>query len=152
MKFKKEIVHLPYFLPLDDFSVQYEWKDNNITYFGRLSEEKGLSPLIESLKGINIQLNIVGDGPIREKLELKVKDLHLKNVHFVGYKTGEQLKDLIKNSMFIVVPSQWYENYPFAILESFAYGKPVVGSRIGGIPELVKDHVTGQQYHAPCRL
>ncbi len=45
--------------------------------------------------------------------------------------------------MFVIVPSEWYENNPRTVLEAYALGKPVIGSRVGGIPELVKDGVTG---------
>lgn len=45
--------------------------------------------------------------------------------------------------MFVILPSEWYENNPYAVIEAFALGKPVIGSRIGGIPELVKDFETG---------
>ena len=45
--------------------------------------------------------------------------------------------------MFVILPSEWYENNPCAVIEAFAMGKAVIGSRIGGIPELIKDHKTG---------
>jgi glycosyltransferase involved in cell wall biosynthesis len=50
--------------------------------------------------------------------------------------------------MFIVVPSTWYENYPFTVVEGFALGKPVIGSRIGGITEMIQDHETGLTFEA----
>jgi glycosyltransferase involved in cell wall biosynthesis len=50
--------------------------------------------------------------------------------------------------MFVVLPSEWYENNPRAIIEGFALGKPAVGSRIGGIPELVRDDETGFTFQA----
>ena len=62
---------------------------------------------------------------------------------FLGYKQGNELQDEIKQSMFVVLPSEWYENNPCTVFEAFALGKPVIGSRIGGIPELVKDGETG---------
>jgi len=56
---------------------------------------------------------------------------------------GEKLKNEICQSKFLVIPSEWYENYPRSVIEAFACGKPVIGSRIGGIPELVKNKETG---------
>jgi glycosyltransferase involved in cell wall biosynthesis len=56
---------------------------------------------------------------------------------------GEQLYKAIKKSKAVIMPSEWYENNPMSILEAFALGKPVIGSRIGGIPELVRDNETG---------
>jgi len=64
-------------------------------------------------------------------------------VEFTGYKAGEELKGLIKRASFVVVPSECYENCSMSVLESMALGKPVIGSRIGGIPEQIEDGKTG---------
>jgi glycosyltransferase involved in cell wall biosynthesis len=56
-----------------------------------------------------------------------------------GHCGGARLAELYRNAAFVVVPSEWYENAPMSILESFAYGKPVIGTRIGGIPELITE-------------
>jgi glycosyltransferase involved in cell wall biosynthesis len=80
---------------------------------------------------------------MRQDYERLVRDERLENVTFEGYKSGEELKNLFKNSAFVVFPSEWYENAPITILESFAYGKPVIGSNIGGIPEIVIDEKMG---------
>jgi len=62
---------------------------------------------------------------------------------FYGYKKGKGLKEIIANSAFVVVPSEWYENCSMVVLEAMAMGKPVLGSRVGGIPEQVDDGKTG---------
>lgn len=156
MGFKKEIIHLPNFIDIGRFKQIDEGKqiplENAIVYFGRLSEGKGLLMLIEAarLLGISsdVQVKIIGDGPLKEMLEHHVKSLQLKNVSFLGYIKGEALFKEIKNSMFAILPSEWYENNPISILEAFALGKPVIGSRIGGIPELVINNVTGLTFEA----
>jgi len=56
---------------------------------------------------------------------------------------NEELFREIKKSIAVIIPSEWYENNPMAVIEAFALGKPVIGSRIAGIPELVKDDYTG---------
>lgn len=89
------------------------------------------------------QLYIVGTGSLEEELKAKVKHLKINNIKFLGFKSGNELEDIIKNSKFTIVPSQWYENCPMTILESMAYGKCVIGSNCGGIPELVRDDVNG---------
>ena len=66
-----------------------------------------------------------------------------KHIHLLGFKRGDELRDLILNSLCTVLPSEWYENCPMSILESFAYGKPVIGTTIGGIPELIDNEVNG---------
>jgi len=143
MGFKGKIIYLPNFVNLEDYRPQYDWQENSIVYFGRLSKEKGLFTLIEAMKGLNTKLKIIGEGPIKEGLELRVRSLELKNIEFLGYKAGDELKDEIRKSMFVILPSEWYENNPRSIIEGFALGKPAIGARIGGIPELVKDNETG---------
>jgi len=143
MGFKKKIVYLPNFVDIGEFKPQYEWEEESIVYVGRLSYEKGVVTLIDAVKGIPIKLKIIGDGPLRETLISKAEGENIDNVEFLGYKTSNELKKLVKKSMFTVLPSECYENSPRVILESFALGKPVIGARIGGIPELVIDGRTG---------
>jgi len=143
MGFKGEVICLPNFINLEDFEPSYDYKERSIIYFGRLSEEKGLFTLVEGVKGIDIKLKIIGDGPLEKELESKVKEDRLDNIFFTGYKKREELKEKIRKSMFMVLPSEWYENNPRTVIEAFALGKPVIGARIGGIPELVQDGITG---------
>ena len=146
MGFKKKIVVLPNFVCLDEFKPSYEFEENTICYFGRLSKEKGLFTLLNAVKGLNVKLKIIGEGPLKDELQKLAASFSLRdkeNIKFLGYKTGEELKNEIRKSMFVVLPSECYENNPRTVLESFALGKPVIGSRIGGIPELVIDGMTG---------
>ena len=139
----RDVNHLFNFVPLEDKRPTYTWKDKTIIYVGRLSAEKGLFTLIDAVKGLDVKLKIIGDGPIKAALGCRVRDEGLKNVDFLGYKKGVELEDEICESMFLVIPSEWYENNPRTVIEAFASGKPVIGARIGGIPELVKDGETG---------
>jgi len=144
MGFKKDIVYLPNFVNVEDFIPSYGFNERSIVYFGRLSKEKGLNVLIDAVKDLkDITLKIIGDGPIRYDLEEKTKKECIKNVHFLGHRTGMELKEEIHKSMFAITPSEWYENNPRSVLEAFALGKPVIGANIGGIPELVKEGETG---------
>lgn len=143
MGFKKKVAYLPNFIDAEDYELEYKYTQKTICYFGRLSKEKGLFTLLDAMKGIDVKLKIIGDGSLKECLRLKVKSENSDNVYFLGYKVREELKNEIKNSMVVVFPSECYENNPRTVLESFALGKPVVGARIGGIPELVKDNETG---------
>jgi glycosyltransferase involved in cell wall biosynthesis len=95
------------------------------------------------MKGLNIKLKIIGEGPSKEDLKRRAFGVGNINIEFLGYKAGEELKDEIKKAMFVILPSEWYENNPRTIIEGFALGKPAIGARIGGIPELVKDDETG---------
>jgi len=95
------------------------------------------------MAGLDLELKIIGDGPLRKDMEKMVNEKGLDNVSFLGYRRGEELKRPIQRAMAVVIPSRWYENYPRSVIEAFALGKPAIGSRIGGIPELVRDGQTG---------
>jgi glycosyltransferase involved in cell wall biosynthesis len=148
MGLNREIVHIPNFVPVEDYRPQYEWKEKAITYVGRLSVEKGVRTLVQAMKGLDVRLKIIGDGPLREELEGMVRHEKIDNVMFLGYRTGEDLKNEMRNSMACVLPSECYENNPRSVIEAFALGKPVLGARIGGIPELVQDGKTGWTFES----
>ncbi|MBL7196617.1 MAG: glycosyltransferase family 4 protein [Candidatus Omnitrophica bacterium] len=117
--------------------------ERTIIYFGRLQTIKGIEMLIDAVKGLDVTLKIIGRGPLREVVRDKIKNQNIKNVILVGYIQQNQLQDEIKKCLFTVQPSLWYENYPYSIIESFALGKPVIGSNRGGIPELIDNGTTG---------
>jgi glycosyltransferase involved in cell wall biosynthesis len=116
-------------------------KDNYLLYYGRLSREKGLELLLETAENLQVNLKIAGTGPLEETV-LGYAGRN-KNIEFMGYKYGSDLDNLIKGSSFVVVPSECYENNPMTIIESYSYGIPVIGSRLGGIPEILIDDSTG---------
>lgn len=110
-------------------------------YFGRVIEEKGVHLIIEALKNNrDIPFKIVGDGPQLIELENIVKENNLTNIEFLGSKWGDELDDVLYNAKFVVIPSVWHENFPYVILQTFAAGVPIIGSELGGIPELLKDN------------
>jgi len=139
---EEKLVYIPNFINADDFNPNYN-SGEYIVFVGRLSKEKGVLTLLKAVKGLNIPVKIVGEGSMRAEYEGYVKENKISNVIFDGYKSGDDLKNLFRNATFMVVPSEWYENAPMTILESFAYGKPVIGSDIGGIPEMVRHGETG---------
>ena len=114
--------------------------DGYALYFGRLSREKGVETLLQAHKyiGNGIKLKVIGTGPLEGELRTRYPE-----AEFMGYREGEELKTLLADSAFVVVPSEWYENCPMVVLEAMAMGKPVIGSRIGGIPEQIDNGKTG---------
>jgi glycosyltransferase involved in cell wall biosynthesis len=143
MGFKKRIVHLPHFIDSDRFAPSYSWENPSLVYFGRLSKEKGIFTLLQAIKGLSVECRIYGDGPEKKNIIQWIADKNLTNVQLCGHVSQERLKTEIQKAMFVVLPSEWYENSPFSVHESFALGKPVIGSRIGGIPEIVQDEKNG---------
>ena len=117
-----------------------------LLYFGRISEEKGIDVLLDalSLADNKINLKIAGEGPDLEKIKNKIKNNNLsERVDVLGHKTGEELKNLILNSKAVVMPSLWHENMPFSLIETLALKCPVIISRVGGMPELIKEGFNG---------
>jgi glycosyltransferase involved in cell wall biosynthesis len=118
--------------------------DSYLLYFGRLSSEKGLRTLIQAVGQIpDSRLKIVGDGPQRQELESLAERMACGRVEFAGYQVMEELLITLKGAKMVILPSEWYENCPYTILEAFALGKPVIASDIGGIPELIEDGEDG---------
>jgi glycosyltransferase involved in cell wall biosynthesis len=143
MGFKRPINVLNNFIDTDKYEPEYKSHDNSVIYYGRLSAEKGLMTLIDAVRGLKINLKIFGTGPLQPQIEKRLSDEKINNIKLFGFKEHEELIPEIKKSLFTIIPSEWYENNPLSVIESFALGKPVLGSRIGGIPELVKDHYSG---------
>lgn len=73
----------------------------------------------------------------------EIRENNLHNVEFLGFRKGEELFSFIRDASFVLVPSEWYENNPLTIVEAYSVGKPVIGSNIGGIPELIIEGRTG---------
>lgn len=114
-------------------------------YYGRLAGEKGIMIILEALaRSRDFSLVIAGNGPQRHELVGFVENHRLKDlVTFAGFVQGRRLTRLIQESRGVIVPSLWYENFPYTVLESLAQGKLVLASSIGGIPELIRDGQNG---------
>jgi glycosyltransferase involved in cell wall biosynthesis len=137
-------------------------------FFGRLSKEKGILTLVRAflqaagLVGGNADaqsddqsaqvlpvtwdLHIVGDGPERGAIEQLIASAGpqaASRIHLLGYKSGEELQREVGNARFSVLSSEWRENMPYSGLESLAAQTPIIGAKIGGIPELVEESRTG---------
>lgn len=118
-------------------------KKDYVLFFGRYSEEKGIEVLIDACKQLSeVDFVFAGDGPLREEVE------KVENIKNVGFLSGEKLRMMIARARFAVVPSICYENCPFAVIEAQKLGTPVIGSNIGGIPELIDEGRTGELFEA----
>ncbi|AOO81556.1 glycosyltransferase family 4 protein [Bosea vaviloviae] len=111
-------------------------------YAGRLAPEKGLATLVHAAALSRQRLVLAGGGPEEQALRRLAQDLGA-DVAFTGHLDKPELKRLIGEARALVLPSEWYENAPVSILEAYALGRPVIGTRIGGIPELVAHNQTG---------
>ncbi len=113
-------------------------RDNYVLYFGRYSEEKGIGTLIKVAKELpKIQFVFAGRGELENEIN------SVPNIRNIGFKTGDELNEVIEKAAFTVLPAEWSENCPFTVMESETLLTPVIGARIGGIPELIEDGKTG---------
>jgi glycosyltransferase involved in cell wall biosynthesis len=107
-------------------------------YVGRLSEEKGLRSLLAALaRAGDPPFRIVGDGPLESELPALADRLGLARTQFIGRLDVNQVREMMRESRFFVMPSECDENAPLGVLEAMASGLPVVVTRRGGLPELV---------------
>ena len=135
--------HIPTFFNLKEENPKVEYNPF-ILFVGRIEKQKGLMTLIKTFEGTDYNLKIIGfsnDG-YEDVLKdyLKGKQHHIE---FLGRKSFEEIVPYLKSCLCTVVPSEWYDNFPNVILESFAYKKAVIATDFGSLPELVHDNQTG---------
>jgi glycosyltransferase involved in cell wall biosynthesis len=155
---REKLRHLPNFVDLDQWSPERlpaaPARDAYL-YFGRISREKGLRYALEAqqlwerghadgtIDQPPLEFLIAGSGPCDGNVRAKVAQLELKTARVLGPLDTDALRGVMARAKFSVLPSVWYENGPMAALESLAAGLPLVGSAIGGIPEMIEDGATG---------
>lgn len=138
---RERFVHIPNFVDTREFEADHEI-GTAFVYAGRLSAEKGIDVLIRAAAIAKQPLVIAGTGPLANELRALSEKVGA-DTKFVGYLTGAELQDVMRASRAIVLPSIWYENAPVSVMEAYALGRPVIGSAIGGIPELIREGETG---------
>lgn len=121
-----------------------------LLFFGRLSAEKGVDTLLRAFDAAlpnlpqGMRLVVVGDGPDAAEFKTLASSLGCASrIEFAGYQTGGALQAYVERASLAIASSRWRENMPYSIVEAFAAGTPVVGTNIGGIPELVDEGKTG---------
>lgn len=128
-------------------SKKYHLTDKKLViYVGRIDKEKGIDYLIRAAQNISAEVYILGSGDYKKDLERLAKELKLSNVYFAGYFSKDylhELREFYRRADVVVVPSTVKEAFGLVILEAMACSTPVVASRIGGIPNIVKDGKTG---------
>lgn len=137
----ERLVHIPNFLFLPPFRVAgREKKDPYLLYVGRLSEEKGPRTLLKAAEGADISLHIAGTGVMEEEIRATLRRPGFSRVKLLGFLNETALAEEMLGASALVLPSEWYENGPYAAIEALRCGKPLIGSRIGGLPELIQNN------------
>lgn len=133
--------HVPNFVDVQRYEPAYA-PGEAFVYFGRVIRQKGVATLIRAVAAARKKLLVAGTGPELDEMRALAAALNA-DVTFLGHLGGQQLRELIGSGRAVVLPSEWYENAPVSLLEAYALGKPVIGARIGGIPELIRENETG---------
>lgn len=135
--------HIPTFFNLKEFDPEVEYNPF-ILFVGRIEKQKGLMTLIKTFVDTEYNLKIIGFSNDGYEDELKTYLNGRKhNIEFLGRKSFDEIIPYLRSCLCTVVPSEWYDNFPNVILESFAYKKAVIATDFGSLPELVKDNETG---------
>jgi len=145
LNLRERLVLLYNFSPLKDLNTPEVSKGKYFLFYGRLSKEKGILTLVDAWErlGSEFRLKIAGEGSLLSEVERRINTHKNKNIELLGHKSGMELSDLIKNASYIIVPSECNENNPMTIIEGYSLGKPVIATKVGGIPEIVIEGETG---------
>ncbi len=141
---KEKLAVVENFIEDKYFETQPEYDNQGyFLYVGRLAKEKGVNYLLEAMKVLppDIKLHLAGTGP--EENELKSLAKGMDNIKFLGHISGVELENQYKKCIAAVMPCDWFEIFGLTIVEAFAFGKPVIASNIGAIPEIVEHNING---------
>lgn len=114
---------------------------NKMVYIGRLSREKGIGQLLETAASLPWRLDVYGGGEL--EAELRSRYAGVDNIRMMGHADAPTVAHALRTARLSIISSVWYENNPLSVIESLSAGTPVVGSRIGGIPELLENPADG---------
>ena len=135
-----KLIIKPNFLSSSDNKIKSIVKKKNVIYASRISKEKGVLTLIEAFKELDIELDILGDGPL---LKVIKKNNTNYNIRLHGNLSRDVVSKFLNNSKFSIIPSECYEGFPMSILEAFREGTLVLASNIGSIKSIIKDKYNG---------
>lgn len=116
-------------------------KGDYYVYLGRVNEVKGVRTLCEAAAQLDKKLIVIGGGELLPELQEAYKDC--KQIEFKGQMQWEEFMPILRGARFMVLPAEWSENNPLTVIESQSLGTPVLGARIGGIPELIDEEGKG---------
>lgn len=110
--------------------------ERHALYVGRLVIEKGVDVLIRAAALSDVQVRVVGTGPLEEQLKQLAQDLSAP-VDFVGERWGDEVQAEMLSATALVVPSIWHEVSPLVVYQAMGLGVPIIASKVGGIPDLL---------------
>ena len=155
---QNKLHHIPTFFNLKEVDPQVEYQPYFL-FVGRIEKQKGLMTLVKAFEETKYELRIIGfsnDGyedelkqylgrPINGDMNIEESCTYGKNgnIHFLGRKSFEEIVPYLKSCLCTLVPSEWYDNFPNVVLESYAYKKAVIATDFGSLKYMVEDGKTG---------
>lgn len=121
-------------------------KDDYYCYLGRVTDVKGVRALCKAASQLDKRLKVIGGGDLLDELRAQYKDY--SNIEFLGQMKWEDFRPILESAKFMVLPSEWSENNPLTVIESKSLGTPVLGAKIGGIPELIEEGISGMTFNS----
>lgn len=142
---KMKMCTLCNFIDVEKTRKQNYDKQDYYCFIGRLSHEKGVPTLVKAARQLPYKLIIIGEGPLMEELKTLATGA---NIELVGYKQWSEIKALVGHARFSVISSECNENNPLSVIEAQCLGTPVLGARMGGIPELIEEGKSGMLFES----
>lgn len=134
----------PNFLYPPAWALDGNCRNDYVLFMGRLVPEKGCWTLVRAFERMpNVRLKILGTGPLEEPLRAYAREKGLHNIELLGFKSGRDKWDILRSCLCLVLPSEWYETFGLSVLEAYSARKPVIASRLGGLPYLVEEGKSG---------
>lgn len=161
----EKLHHIPTFFNLKERDPQVEYKPF-VLFVGRIEKQKGLMTLVKAFEELPYELKIIGfsnDGyedELKKYLETHQTSLQREasatteekgygkngNIHFLGKKTFDEIAPYLKECLCTTVPSEWYDNFPNSLIESYAFKKAVIATDFGSLQYMVKEGETGLKF------
>lgn len=126
---------------VEDIPLETTNETGDFIYMGRLSEEKGILPLLHAWKAANFRIKVFGTGPLLHEVQSIAQ--HSENIRFFGHQDQSTVRQHLAGCSAVIVPSLCYESMPLAVIEAYALGIPVLASNIGILREIVVPLYTG---------
>lgn len=140
---KKNICVKPNF-QYKDIKVNKISEKKYFVFIGRLDKLKGINFLVETWTNISDKtLLIIGLGPEENAIKNYIYKNNIENIKVLGFKDSNEIINILKDSIAIIVPSQWYEGFPMTIIEALSCGVPIIGGNIGNVSQIVKHNYNG---------
>lgn len=147
---KEEQVYVrPNFTSSWDKILPYEERKRQFVYAGRIEEVKGIKVLLKAWEQMGDRaprLILCGTGPLEEWCKKYMEDHRINTIDMLGRVSNQQVKQILSESLSLILPTQWYEGFPMTIIEAYSVGTPVIGSEIGNTGNVIREGVTGWKF------